>query len=1313
MNIFRIKWVKLLGEVLFIALVLIVILAGALRAAFPFINNYRPEIQQWASNVIHKPVSVQKITASWRGLHPTISLDNLVVYDTETKNPILKVAHCQIGIKLIPSLIYQRIIPSQFHITGTRLVIHQLDNHFFDINGIKLQLAPNKAMHGPIQSALKWLDAQGDILLDQVEVDWYGQNGMVLPLTDLQIELTRGIFQRQVIGLVTIAEKIPARLRFVIQIQGHLFERGVSAKAYLYARQLDLALFLKNQHWHDWQLTQGQFPHLRVWATWSNQSFQTIQSEFVLKQLQLQKNAQPSVVNTATPWTINSLVANTAWQRQGKDWNFAADSVQLVLNNQRWPLTQLSAQSHRSSQQTMVQVLRGDQLSLRQLGELFPLIPQMTAANLTKWQTLAPNGEIKNFIVRDEVTSAPSSAKPAQHQVSAAADLNELSWQASQQIPGVQNLNGHVRLNETAGELQLQGNDVLVYTPRIWSRPFHLTQYQAKVQWLKSQDGWGVQISDLNLQDPVFHVQADADFYAYPDNPTLRLLAKFTAVDLAQLRHYVPDKAISPKFAHWLTEAFVSGKSAQGSILLQGPIKHFPFYDHSGHFELLTHVDQLNFQYAAAWPHINDISGDLKMDNARLTFDAPTVNVLGLPTQPVHAEIDDVLHSPVTVQGSLAADAGDALRFIQETPLQQKFGHAFEGMQLHGAASGKIELSYPLHPQNPPLQLNGDMSLAPGGSLAMPQWRIAIQSLQGGLHFTEHSFQSDNLQGQWLGQPVSIHIATKPGNDEASTTVIAATSVAPIAQLSKLYSAEFLTKFIQGQTPFLGQLIINKTAKQTNTRLTVDSDLTGVAINLPEPLKKSAVEKTPTHVEVNLAAAGKPLVITGNYANRLAAALSLQSNAKTKAWSLNSGDIRFGSGKTSLPQASGLQITGQINSLDESEISELLTSLQSKGAQATASTPIPIQRVNLDFNQLKIAGMTLDQANIQMQAQNNGWLVQIYSPTVIGSLLLPTRFSQQGIQGNFQRYVIVPGSSENNNESNAAVNPSKIPPLNLTVQNLFYGAKRLGKLTLVTTTQSSTLFINQFNLSTSDFTLQARGRWQGGNNGAQTGITGTMQARDLGATFKSWGVSQRLVGGNGGASFVLSWPGPAYHPDTKAMNGNFSMQVNDGRIINMGQGTEAEMGLGRVLNLLSLQNLPRRLTLDFSDLFTQGFSFDKIKGDFVINNGNAVTQNIYLNGPVAKVEAKGRIGLGTQDYNLQLTVTPYVTSSIPVAAALAAGPVVGAAAWVANKVLGGVVNHITSHTYQVTGTWSNPSIVKMSLLEQKTAIPTLQKHLLA
>ena len=95
---------------------------------------------------------------------------------------------------------------------------------------------------------------------------------------------------------------------------------------------------------------------------------------------------------------------------------------------------------------------------------------------------------------------------------------------------------------------------------------------------------------------------------------------------------------------------------------------------------------------------------------------------------------------------------------------------------------------------------------------------------------------------------------------------------------------------------------------------------------------------------------------------------------------------------------------------------------------------------------------------------------------------------------------------------------------------------------------------------------------------------------------------------------------------------------------------------GRLFGLLSLQALPRRMVLDFSDLFGEGMAFDNIRGLFNIKEGNAYTDNLTMRGPSVKVDISGRAGLSTQDYDQTAMVTPQISDSLAVASGFL-GPV--------------------------------------------------------
>jgi uncharacterized protein YhdP len=152
------------------------------------------------------------------------------------------------------------------------------------------------------------------------------------------------------------------------------------------------------------------------------------------------------------------------------------------------------------------------------------------------------------------------------------------------------------------------------------------------------------------------------------------------------------------------------------------------------------------------------------------------------------------------------------------------------------------------------------------------------------------------------------------------------------------------------------------------------------------------------------------------------------------------------------------------------------------------------------------------------------------------------------------------------------------------------------------------------------------------------------------------------------------------------------MNIKDGRFVDI------EPGAGRVFGLLSINELQRRLRLDFSDLFKKGFTFDEISGDFQLSRGDAFTDNTVIKGPAARIAITGRTGLVRRDYEQLITVTPHLTSSLPLAGAIA-NPGVGAALFLAQKLFESQIDAITRYQYTVRGDWDKPVIERVSQLK--------------
>ena len=143
-----------------------------------------------------------------------------------------------------------------------------------------------------------------------------------------------------------------------------------------------------------------------------------------------------------------------------------------------------------------------------------------------------------------------------------------------------------------------------------------------------------------------------------------------------------------------------------------------------------------------------------------------------------------------------------------------------------------------------------------------------------------------------------------------------------------------------------------------------------------------------------------------------------------------------------------------------------------------------------------------------------------------------------------------------------------------------------------------------------------------------------------------------------------------------------------------GQFNKLEPGVGKLLGLISLQSLPRRLTLDFRDIFSDGLAFDSIAGKLSVKKGIMRTvEPLRIKGPAAQIEMQGESDLKNETQNLQVVVRPELGTMAAAGVALV-NPVVGAATLLANTVLQNPLSRIFSYRYHVTGSWSDPQVDK-------------------
>lgn len=253
-----------------------------------------------------------------------------------------------------------------------------------------------------------------------------------------------------------------------------------------------------------------------------------------------------------------------------------------------------------------------------------------------------------------------------------------------------------------------------------------------------------------------------------------------------------------------------------------------------------------------------------------------------------------------------------------------------------------------------------------------------------------------------------------------------------------------------------------------------------------------------------------------------------------------------------------------------------------------------------------------------------------------------------------------------------------------------YGKFALADLRLRTARSERGMIVERLSGASPLHGVEARGRWELADGGPRSAFELAFDSADMGETLRSLGYADVVKDGKMHTDMKLAWPGSPADFALAAAAGTVAFKITDGRLL------EVNPGAGRILGLLSFQALPRRLSLDFSDLFQKGWTFDTLAGDFAVENGVARTDNLTMDGPAARIVARGRVGLAAEDYDQHVTVIPNVSAGLPLAGALAGGVATGAALLLVERLLKERIDEMGRVEYQVTGPWTAPVVERIA-----------------
>jgi uncharacterized protein YhdP len=477
----------------------------------------------------------------------------------------------------------------------------------------------------------------------------------------------------------------------------------------------------------------------------------------------------------------------------------------------------------------------------------------------------------------------------------------------------------------------------------------------------------------------------------------------------------------------------------------------------------------------------------------------------------------------------------------------------------------------------------------------------------------------------------------------------------------------------------------------------VSSTLVGLDMNLPAPLDKAASTPLPSWLEIQWPAVGGP---QGTFALGSLVSSSFALDTDADGLRLAHASLTFGIGEVNGGESQILNVAGELQRLDLGGWLHLST----PGGKDAKPLSYYMRTARLNVAELDYLGLAFHDVALDLAVAERSWRINVGGPNVIGAITVPTAAgSTEPWNLQFDRLRFDVASGEDSPGSGGAnipddADPRAIPDVNFHATELIWGERQFGDVTATLTKQDFGVELETLNAVGPSFTVLAQGEWRAKDAGVSR-IKGTLASTDVQSTLKELGYADVIQAKAGKMEFDLTWEGA---PTTAALHqviGHVQLSLEKGQV------TGIKPGAGRVMGLASIAALPRRLSLDFSDLTDKGLAFDTVHGDFELHDGNAYTENVLLKGPAAEIGLIGRVGLKNRDYDQTAVVTGSVGNSlsIPVAGALVGGPVVGAAVLLFTQVFKQPLKGLARGYYRITGSWDNPTVERIKSADAAAA----------
>ena len=1238
--------IRVLGWGLFAAWLAFAVLVLALRyAVLPRIGDYQLEIEQAATRAVGQPVSIGRIEARWRGLNPDLVLNDVVIADRQGA-PAFSLARVE-GVLSWQTL--WRLRPTLALLAFDGPVLHVRR----DING-KITVAGVDTEGESDPAFAEWVLEQKRIRIRDATIVWDDRLRKAPPLVleDLQFALDNS-GRRHRFGISAAPpDELASRVDIRGEVKGDLGEALEHLSGQIFV-ELDYADLAGWRAWVDYpvNLPQGRGA-LRIWGD-LDEGAGKLTADVALEELRIRLGRKlPELDLASMRGRLEGRYKTDEWAVSGHQVELQTqDGIRIAPTDFKvdWRQDAASAAVNGNASASF--------LDLAVLGRLASYLP-LDAQSRDLLIRHRPQGQIA------ELKASWSLAGDTLKRYSLKAGFREMGIEADGIFPGAGGVSGTIDLTEKGGDLKLDSGVSSLSLPAIFPEPnIVLDTLKVKANWKNSAQGTDIKLEKLEFAGPDAAGSAQGTYRYTGEGPgEIDLTASVERGEGTAVWRYMPH-AVNAGARNWIRRGIVGGRGYDGKLILKGNLKDFPFRDgKGGKFIVTAKATGAKVDYADGWPIIDDIDADMSFDTG-MRIKASKGRILGASLADVKVDIPDFEshEEMLLVRGTALGPTSEFFRFIEQSPVAEQIDRFTDGMKAVGNGSLNLELDIPLrHALD--TKVRGDYrfqnnQLQPLAGLPM------LTQVNGRLLITENTVAAKDIAGQVFGGPLKVQVKSAEGK-----VGVVATGTAAIGEVSKYFGWP-LINHLSGNAAWKADISI----RRRNADVVVESDLLGISSPLPEPLNKNATMPLPLRIERTA-----PDALREQY--RITLGKVAQGLIVRKGESWERGVFAVGDVEPRLPEK-GLAVRVATPRIDADAWKNFLPEGATGGAD---NGGLALNVVTLKTPQLRLFERDYNQVDVSLRPRDSGWQIGLNTREAVGEVFW--RSSGEGwVEGNFKRLIVRP-ATEATDDASSLINT--LPGMSLSVDDFHLGEKALGRLELKARNDKGAWHLDTLNLENPDGALKGKGVWTQGLR-PQTRLDFELTAKDIGKLVDRLGYGDTVRRGKAKLTGDLQWNGPLTGIHYPSLTGQLAVEAEKG------QFNKLEPGVGKLLGLISLQSLPRRLTLDFRDIFSDGLAFDSIESKLSIRKGIMRTvEPLRISGPAAQVEMRGETDLKAETQDLQVVVRPELGGLAAVGAAALVNPAIGAAALLANTVLQKPLNRLFSYRYHVTGTWADPLVDK-------------------